>query len=143
MVNSFNWGQNKSFWPDQKRREISTEAKMSLFFKQTQIVLLSFTIALLILGPRQLTRPSGQVKKYKKRVNNTTSAISQAEAEECRCKRCITRAMTNPLMTLNSVSQIDKISRIVFPLAFMLLNVFYWFNYLKQSEKIDLNFESA
>jgi hypothetical protein len=64
MVNSFNWGQNKSFWPDQKRREISTEAKMSLFFKQTQIVLLSFTIALLILGPRQLTRPSGQVKKW-------------------------------------------------------------------------------
>jgi hypothetical protein len=37
---------------------------MSLFFKQTQIVLLSFTIALLILGPRQLTRPSGQVKKW-------------------------------------------------------------------------------
>ena len=43
----------------------------------------------------------------------------------------------------NSVSQIDKISRIVFPLAFALLNGCYWFNYLKVSARIDLNFESA
>ena len=51
--------------------------------------------------------------------------------------------MNNPEKALNSVSQIDKISRIVFPMAFILLNGFYWFSYLKHSQRIDLNFESA
>ena len=58
------------------------------------------------------------------------------EDEECMCKRCITRAMNNPDKALNSVSKIDKISRIVFPLAFTLLNVFYWYSYLSHSERI-------
>ena len=56
--------------------------------------------------------------------------------DECMCKRCITRAMNNPDKALNSVSKIDKISRIVFPLAFTLLNVFYWYSYLSHSERI-------
>lgn len=30
---------------------------------------------------------------------------------------------------VNSVSQIDRISRIIFPLFFLILNVLYWFNY--------------
>ena len=51
--------------------------------------------------------------------------------------------MNNPEKALNSVSKIDKISRIVFPLAFGLLNVFYWYSYLKHSERIDLSFESS
>lgn len=38
--------------------------------------------------------------------------------------------------------RIDKISRVVFPLTFFLLNVFYWYSYLKHSERIDLSFES-
>ena len=55
----------------------------------------------------------------------------------------LSRAMNNPEKALNSVSKIDKISRIVFPLAFGLLNVFYWYSYLKHSERIDLTFESS
>ena len=50
--------------------------------------------------------------------------------------------MCNPEKALNSVSQIDRISRIVFPMAFIALNGFYWFTYLKHSQRIDLSFES-
>ena len=79
-------------------------------------------------------------KRYnRKHQHNETNP----EGNECQCKRCITRAMNNPEKALNSVSQIDKISRIVFPAAFALLNGFYWFSYLKHSQRIDLNFESA
>ena len=79
-------------------------------------------------------------KRYKKRQYNSSSS---QKSDECQCKRCITRAMNNPEKALNSVSQIDKISRIVFPMAFSLLNGFYWFSYLKHSQRIDLSFESA
>ena len=58
------------------------------------------------------------------------------ESDECMCKRCITRAMNNPEKALNSVSKIDKISRIVFPMAFTLLNLFYWYSYLSHSQRI-------
>lgn len=63
------------------------------------------------------------------------------EKHKCECKRCITRAMNNPEKALNSVSKIDKISRVVFPMTFTSLNIFYWYSYLKHSERIDLYFE--
>ncbi len=44
---------------------------------------------------------------------------------------------------LNSVSQIDKISRIIFPLAFFPLHDFYCYTYLKQSERIELQIEAS
>ncbi|KOC71088.1 Gamma-aminobutyric acid receptor alpha-like [Habropoda laboriosa] len=37
----------------------------------------------------------------------------------------------------NSVSKIDRASRIVFPVFFMAINVFYWFAYLSRSERIN------
>ncbi|KAK6618047.1 hypothetical protein RUM44_002489 [Polyplax serrata] len=37
----------------------------------------------------------------------------------------------------NSVSKIDKISRIVFPLLFAAINVLYWYSYLMRSERIN------
>ncbi len=67
--------------------------------------------------------------------------LPSGELEECGCKRCITRAMEDPEKALNSVSTIDKISRVVFPLTFFLINAVYWYNYLKHSERIDLSFE--
>ena len=87
-------------------------------------------------------------QKARLKLGLATSSIvasrgDDEESKECRCKRCITRAMNNPEKALNSVSKIDKISRIVFPLAFGLLNVFYWYSYLKHSERIDLTFESG
>ncbi|XP_017030857.2 gamma-aminobutyric acid receptor alpha-like [Drosophila kikkawai] len=36
----------------------------------------------------------------------------------------------------NSVSKIDRASRIVFPLLFFLINVFYWYGYLSRSSRI-------
>merc|ERR1719510_2877901 len=77
-------------------------------------------------------------KKYKNQqttINEEPQTETEEEEEECRCKRCITRAMNNPEKALNSVSQIDKISRIVFPMAFISLNGFYWFTYLKHSQR--------
>ena len=81
-------------------------------------------------------------KRYN-RKKQSQNDNSNNEDNECQCKRCITRAMNNPEKALNSVSQIDKISRIVFPAAFAVLNGFYWFSYLKHSQRIDLSFESA
>ncbi|SPP76489.1 gamma-aminobutyric acid receptor alpha-like [Drosophila guanche] len=39
----------------------------------------------------------------------------------------------------NSVSKIDRASRIVFPLLFFLINVFYWYGYLSRSARILAN----
>nr|CAD7412044.1 unnamed protein product [Timema cristinae] len=36
----------------------------------------------------------------------------------------------------NSVSKIDRTSRVVFPLCFMGINVFYWYSYLSRSQRI-------
>ncbi|XP_069677742.1 gamma-aminobutyric acid receptor alpha-like [Periplaneta americana] len=36
----------------------------------------------------------------------------------------------------NSVSKIDRASRIVFPLCFLAINVFYWYAYLSRSKRI-------
>lgn len=65
-----------------------------------------------------------------------------SDLEQCGCKRCVTRALINPEKALNSVSRIDKISRIVFPLSFFVINLFYWYKYLNHSERIDLSFET-
>ncbi|XP_024943422.1 gamma-aminobutyric acid receptor alpha-like isoform X2 [Cephus cinctus] len=37
----------------------------------------------------------------------------------------------------NSVSKIDRASRVVFPLFFLAINVFYWYAYLSRSERIN------
>ncbi|XP_072758476.1 GABA-gated ion channel isoform X2 [Anoplolepis gracilipes] len=39
----------------------------------------------------------------------------------------------------NSVSKIDRASRVVFPLFFLAINVFYWYAYLSRSERIYYN----
>lgn len=36
---------------------------------------------------------------------------------------------------LNSVSKIDRASRVCFPLVFFLINVFYWYSYLTKSQR--------
>jgi len=37
----------------------------------------------------------------------------------------------------NSVSKIDRASRIVFPLLFLMINLFYWYSYLAKSERLE------
>ena len=65
------------------------------------------------------------------------------ELDICRCKRCVTKALKTPNKALNSLSKIDKCSRIAFPLTFMVLNAIYWSWYLKHSARISLTFESS
>merc|ERR1719219_1396479 len=60
----------------------------------------------------------------------------------CRCKRCITRAMNDPDETLNSVSKIDRITRVVFPLSYITINIVYWNYYLGTQETVDTTVES-
>lgn len=36
----------------------------------------------------------------------------------------------------NSVSKIDRASRVVFPLLFLTINLFYWYSYLSRTERI-------
>ncbi|KFM76354.1 Gamma-aminobutyric acid receptor alpha-like protein, partial [Stegodyphus mimosarum] len=38
-----------------------------------------------------------------------------------------------PHFQLNSVSKVDKASRVVFPLVFLFINLIYWFTYLNDS----------
>jgi len=62
----------------------------------------------------------------------------EEEEEQCRCKRCITRAMNDPEEPLNSVSKIDRLSRVIFPLSYITINIFYWNIYLDRPEYQDL-----
>ena len=41
--------------------------------------------------------------------------------------RCVSRAMSTAEKSLNSVSKIDRISRIVFPLTYIAINIVYWY----------------
>ncbi|XP_077296624.1 gamma-aminobutyric acid type A receptor subunit Grd [Arctopsyche grandis] len=42
----------------------------------------------------------------------------------------------------NSVSKIDRASRVVFPLLFLAINLFYWYSYLSRSERIKSTYKS-
>ena len=44
---------------------------------------------------------------------------------------------TSIRVQLNSVSQIDRVSRVIFPLFFSLLNFIYWIIYLQAERNID------
>ena len=60
----------------------------------------------------------------------------------CKGKMYATNSLQDSRIALNSLSQIDRFSRFIFPLSFFLLNVVYWYIYLKRSERISLAFES-
>lgn len=49
---------------------------------------------------------------------------------------------TSVHIQLNSVSQIDRVSRVIFPIAFILMNFVYWFVYLRAERNIDLKLKS-
>lgn len=36
----------------------------------------------------------------------------------------------------NSVSKIDRSSRVVFPVLFIAINLFYWYSYLSRTQRI-------
>jgi len=45
---------------------------------------------------------------------------------------------TSIRVQLNSVSQIDRASRVIFPIAFLGMNFMYWYIYLLAERNIDL-----
>ncbi|XP_048512142.1 gamma-aminobutyric acid receptor alpha-like [Athalia rosae] len=51
-------------------------------------------------------------------------------------RRISTRKRRKRAPRYNSVSKIDRASRVVFPLLFLAINVFYWCAYLSRSERI-------
>ena len=94
-----------------------------------------------LTGSNGLGRPGlHQVSSQMSMDETLVDQISQWE--KCGCKRCITRAYNDAEEALNSVSKVDKISRVVFPVTFTVINIIYWYSYLKHSERIDLSFES-
>ena len=78
---------------------------------------------------------NSNLKEVFQEFQNVRSTISFIKEVNCFLTGILIRILEEFFQ--NSVSQIDKISRIVFPLAFALLNGCYWFNYLKVSARID------
>ena len=69
------------------------------------------------------------------------SGDTEGGSEECHCKRCVTRAMSDSEAALNSVSRIDRVSRVVFPSTYIVINIIYWCLYLDRSERIAYSME--
>ena len=55
-----------------------------------------------------------------------------------RFQRCRQQLLTSTLLiagnTINSVSKIDRLSRVLFPVTFFLLNAFYWWGYVTKDD---------
>lgn len=49
-------------------------------------------------------------------------------------KQCRKKKKRTP--RFNSVSKIDRASRVVFPLLFVTINLFYWYSYLSRTNRI-------
>ncbi|XP_035212938.1 gamma-aminobutyric acid receptor alpha-like [Stegodyphus dumicola] len=62
-------------------------------------------------------------------VSRTRRSISLQD----RRKSYMNRRGSMPHFQLNSVSKVDKASRVVFPLVFLFINLIYWFTYLNDS----------
>jgi len=74
-----------------------------------------------------LNRQLSQESQYSEKSNDN---------DQCTCKRCVTRAICDSEKALNSVSRIDRVSRVVFPSTYIIINIIYWYLYLDRSERI-------
>ena len=52
--------------------------------------------------------------------------MTDKSTEDCTCKRCVTRTICDSEKALNSVSKIDRVSRVVFPSTYIVINIIYW-----------------
>lgn len=64
-------------------------------------------------------------------IRMTTFDISRSKINGHHDKRGRSKRMPR----FNSVSKIDRASRIFFPLVFFVINLFYWYSYLSKSER--------
>lgn len=65
--------------------------------------------------------------------NGRLSSIRQKKNLQDRRKSYIHRRGSMPHYQLNSVSKVDKASRVIFPLIFLFINLIYWLTYLSGS----------
>lgn len=69
-------------------------------------------------------------------ASSVTAAITIPTKRLSFSNTCAQREKRNKRMPrFNSVSKIDRASRVFFPLVFFLINVFYWYSYLTKSER--------
>lgn len=110
-------------------------------FKLLHVFLFSFQLETQDNNKTSTENGNGRNKKWKgKDIYINEVAV---ETSLSKCWRCFfgTRNirpdhLVGSHFALNSVSQIDKISRIVFPVIFLLFNIFYWTIYLADEVKL-------
>ncbi|XP_055929793.1 gamma-aminobutyric acid receptor alpha-like [Argiope bruennichi] len=84
-------------------------------------------------------------------ASTSDNAAESSQSQNCRMslrqinasmferrKSYLHRRGSMPHYQLNSVSKVDKVSRVVFPLIFLFINVIYWCTYLVKSEQINV-----
>ncbi|XP_053671795.1 gamma-aminobutyric acid receptor alpha-like [Anopheles nili] len=74
--------------------------------------------------------------RHRRRSGTVTIDAPVPAAEVTAANGHRTRRRRKRTPRFNSVSKIDRASRIFFPLLFLAINVFYWFLYLSRSERI-------
>lgn len=70
----------------------------------------------------------------------SSSGASMISQNTSRCRRHSNQVQPTTIKrqkgrNFNSVSKIDKLSRVIFPLLFFVINLFYWYIYLSRSKR--------
>ena len=82
-------------------------------------------------GAGYLSGSGSQVDHPKHQANRKRKKKQESKRKEGRKQAQERKAPFDSLpIRLNSVSQIDVIARIVFPICFLVINYFYWITYL-------------
>ncbi|XP_064079287.1 gamma-aminobutyric acid receptor alpha-like isoform X4 [Macrobrachium nipponense] len=83
--------------------------------------------------PRQ--RPQ-QLDIRSRRSRGSSSSSRKQEPQKNKKKK---NAKMSPLQQMNSVSHIDEVSRVLFPLSFLCINFIYWYTFLSHSTRLQDN----
>ncbi|XP_047366195.1 gamma-aminobutyric acid receptor alpha-like isoform X2 [Vespa velutina] len=90
--------------------------------------------------PQPQTQPEPQPQPISQSQSQAQSQLRKSPSPQrvgSPNKRIAPRKRRRRTPKYNSVSKIDRASRVVFPLFFLAINVFYWYAYLSRSERIN------